>query len=150
MPATPPRLKRFYVHDLGAVKRADPKIRKGYVIISRPCNLSKCMPLPAGAGSNRMDHIAFNTPMRRGCVDIWRRKGSRYRKAVNKGADASQWFQVKDPEGVTVEFRPALPASIPANVLFPISFTSAPSSRIGRWKTLSTRRAGLSSYWFAA
>ncbi|HSS13452.1 MAG TPA: VOC family protein, partial [Rhizomicrobium sp.] len=38
---------------------------------------------------------------------------------VSKGGDGSQWFQVKDLEGVTVEFVQAAPAAVAANALLP-------------------------------
>ncbi len=113
------KTERFYVHDLGAVKRADPENPQGVRYYFSPVQFVEVLPLPAGAGSNGMDHIAFNTADAEGMRRYLASKKIAVPKAVNKGADASQWFQVKDPEGVTVEFVQPVPASIPTNVLFP-------------------------------
>jgi catechol 2,3-dioxygenase-like lactoylglutathione lyase family enzyme len=113
------KTERFYVHDLGAVKMADPENPQGARYYFSPTQFVEVLPLPANAGPNRMDHIAFNTADAEGMRRYLASKKIAVPKIVSKGADASQWFQVKDPEGVTVEFVQAVPASIPANPLFP-------------------------------
>jgi catechol 2,3-dioxygenase-like lactoylglutathione lyase family enzyme len=113
------KAERFYVHDLGAVKRTDPENVQGVRYYFSPVQFVEVLPLPAGAGANRMDHIAFNTADAEGMRRYLASKKIAVPKAVSKGADASQWFQVKDPEGVTVEFVQAAPASVPTNALFP-------------------------------
>ncbi len=113
------KAEAFYVHDLGAVKKADPENAQGVRYYFSPVQFVEVLPLPANAGLNRMDHIAFNTADAEGMRKYLASKKIAVPKAVNKGADASQWFQVKDPEGVTVEFVQAAPASVPANALFP-------------------------------
>src|SRR5258706_15239267 len=50
------KTERFYVHDLGAVKRADPENPQGVRYYFSPVQFVEVLPLPAGAGSNRMDH----------------------------------------------------------------------------------------------
>src|SRR5258706_5639778 len=50
------KTERFYVHDLGAVKRADPENPQGVCYYFSPVQFVEVLPLPAGAGSNRMDH----------------------------------------------------------------------------------------------
>jgi catechol 2,3-dioxygenase-like lactoylglutathione lyase family enzyme len=113
------KTERFYIHDLGAVKRMDPENPQGVRYYFSPVQFVEVLPLPATAGSNRMDHIAFNTADAEGMRRYLASRKIAVPKAVSKGVDASQWFQVKDPEGVTVEFVQAVPASIPANPLFP-------------------------------
>jgi catechol 2,3-dioxygenase-like lactoylglutathione lyase family enzyme len=113
------KAERFYVHDLGAVKMPDPENPQGVRYYFSPVQFVEVLPLPAGAGLNRMDHIAFNTADTEGMRKYLASKKIVVPKAVSKGADASRWFQVKDPEGVTVEFVQAVPAAIPATGLFP-------------------------------
>jgi catechol 2,3-dioxygenase-like lactoylglutathione lyase family enzyme len=113
------KTERFYVHDLGAVKRTDPENPQGVRYYFSPVQFVEVLPLPANAGPNRMDHIAFNTADAEGMRRYLASKKVVVPKAVSKGADASQWFQVKDPEGMTVEFVQPVPASIPTNPLFP-------------------------------
>jgi catechol 2,3-dioxygenase-like lactoylglutathione lyase family enzyme len=62
------------------------------------------LPLPEGAGINRLDHIAWKTS---DAETLRRWLGSKSWKVpgqVEKGADGSLWFTVKDPEGNKVQF----------------------------------------------
>ena len=113
------KAEHFYVHDLGAVKRADPENAQGTRYYFSPTQFIEVLPLPANAGLNRADHIAFNTGDAEGMRRYLASKKIAVPKAVTKGADGSQWFQVKDPEGVTVEFVQATPAAVATNPLFP-------------------------------
>jgi catechol 2,3-dioxygenase-like lactoylglutathione lyase family enzyme len=113
------RAEHFYVHDLGAVRRPDPENTQGARYYFSPTQFVEVLPLPAGAGLSRMDHIAFNTADAEGMRKYLASKKIVVPKTVNKGADASLWFQVKDPEGVTVEFVQAAPAAVATNALFP-------------------------------
>jgi len=114
------KAESFYVHDLGAVKRADPENAQGVRYYFSPIQFVEVLPLPANAGLNRMDHIAFNTADAEGMRKYLASKKVQVPKAATKGADGSQSFQVKDPEGITVEFvQPPSPLpSIPVNPLF--------------------------------
>ena len=56
----PAKAEAFYVHDLGAVKRADPENPAGTRYYFSPVQFVEVLPLPAGAGMNRLDHAAFN------------------------------------------------------------------------------------------
>ncbi|MEO8301933.1 MAG: glyoxalase, partial [Rhizomicrobium sp.] len=84
-----------------------------------PTQFVEVLPLPANAGLNRMDHIAFNTADAEGMRRYLASKNIAVPKAITKGADGSQWFQVKDPEGVMVEFVQAPPAAVATSALFP-------------------------------
>src|SRR4051812_10631831 len=55
------KAERFYVHDLGAVKMADPENAAGVRYYFSPVQFVEVLPLPAAAGPNRLDHLAFNT-----------------------------------------------------------------------------------------
>jgi catechol 2,3-dioxygenase-like lactoylglutathione lyase family enzyme len=113
----PARAERFYVNDLGAVKMADPENPQGMRYYFSPTQFVQLLPLPAGTGVNRLDHVAFNTADVEGLRRYLASKKVAVPKRVTKGADGSQWFQVKDPEGGTVEFvqPPAKLPSISAN-----------------------------------
>jgi catechol 2,3-dioxygenase-like lactoylglutathione lyase family enzyme len=113
------KTEHFYVHDLGAAKMADPENAQGTRYYFSPTQFVEVLPLPANAGLNRMDHIAFNTADAEGMRRYLASKKIVVPKAVSKGADGSQWFQVKDPEGVMVEFVQAAPAAVAVNALFP-------------------------------
>jgi len=113
------KAEHFYVHDLGAAKMPDPENPQGARYYFSPTQFVEVLPSPAGSGLNRMDHIAFNTADAEGMRKYLASKKIAVPKAVTKGADASQWFQVKDPEGVTVEFVQAPQAAVPVNPLFP-------------------------------
>ena len=113
------KTEHFYVHDLGAVKMADPENAQGTRYYFSPTQFVEVLPLPATAGLNRSDHIAFNTADAEAMRRYLASKKIAVPKAVSKGTDGSQWFQVKDPEGVTVEFVQATPAAVATNALFP-------------------------------
>jgi catechol 2,3-dioxygenase-like lactoylglutathione lyase family enzyme len=62
------------------------------------------LPLPAGSGINRLDHIAFTTSSAEGMRLYLAAKGWKTPDGVEKGTDGSRWFTVRDPEGNRVEF----------------------------------------------
>jgi len=113
------KAERFYVHDLGAVKMTDAENPLGVRYYFSPSQFVEVLPLPANAGANRVDHIAFNTADAEGLRKYLAAKKVLVPKATAKHSDGSQSFQVKDPEGVNVEFVQAAPASVPTNPLFP-------------------------------
>jgi len=114
------KAEHFYVHDLGAVKRADPENPQGARYHFSSAQFVEVLPLPANAGANRMDHVAFNTANAESLRKYLAAKNIQVPAAATKGADGSQWFQVKDPEGILVEFvQPPSPRpAIAANPLF--------------------------------
>src|SRR5690606_315736 len=57
----PAKAERFYVNDLGAVKMPDPEHPQGTRYYFSPTQFVQLLPLPAGVGVNRLDHVAFNT-----------------------------------------------------------------------------------------
>jgi len=75
------------------------------------------LPLPAGAGVNRLDHTAWNTENAEGLRKYLAAKAWKTPAKVEKGADGSRWFAVKDPEGNKVEF--VQPARLPKAVAAP-------------------------------
>jgi catechol 2,3-dioxygenase-like lactoylglutathione lyase family enzyme len=112
--------EHFYVHDLGAVKRADPENPRGVRYYFAPTQFVEVLPLPPGPASiNRLDHVAFATADAPALRDYMASNGVMVPERVEKGSDGSQWFTVTDPEGNRVEFvqPPAAPPQIAANPL---------------------------------
>ena len=118
--ADPAKSEQFYVHDLGAIKGADPESAQGARYYFSPTQFVQVLPLPAGSTSiNRLDHVAFATP------DVGRLRAYLASKQITvpkrteRGSDGSEWFSVLDPEGNKIEFvqsPPRLP-DVPPNPL---------------------------------
>jgi catechol 2,3-dioxygenase-like lactoylglutathione lyase family enzyme len=103
--ADPVKSERFYVHDLGAVKDADPENPRGVRYYFSPAQFVEVLPLPAGPPSiNRLDHVAFATPDATGLRDFLAARKIAVPRRVEQGADGSKWFAVIDPEGNRIEF----------------------------------------------
>ena len=113
------KAEHFYVHDLGAVKAADPENPAGTRYYFSPAQFVEVLPLPANAGLNRADHIAFNTADAEAMRKYLASKKVVVPKAMTKGSDGSTWFSVKDPEGITVQFVQPTTATVVTNQLFP-------------------------------
>ena len=113
------KAENFYVHDLGAVKAADPENPAGTRYYFSPVQFVEVLPLPATAGLDRADHIAFNTADAEAMRKYLASKKVAVPKTVTKGSDGSPWFFVKDPDGVSVQFVQAVPSQIATNPLFP-------------------------------
>lgn len=108
------KAEHFYVHDLGAVKMPDPENPQGARYYFSPVQFVEVLPLPAGAGVNRLDHAAFNVADAQAMRRYLIAKGVAVPAKLSEGSDGSRWFQVKDPEGITIQFvqPPASPPSI--------------------------------------
>lgn len=98
------KAEAFYVHDLGAIKRPDPENPAGARYYFSPLQFVEVLPLPTGAGINRLDHAAFTVANAEAMRRYLAAKAVAVPAAVTDGADGSRWFQVKDPEGVRIEF----------------------------------------------
>ena len=119
--ADPAKTEHFYVHDLGAAKMPDPENPAGTRYYFSPVQFVEVLPLPADAGLNRMDHFAFNTADVEAMRKYLASKKISVPKKASKGADGSQWIEVKDPEGNRVQFvQPPSPLpAIATDALFP-------------------------------
>jgi catechol 2,3-dioxygenase-like lactoylglutathione lyase family enzyme len=109
----PAKAESFYVHDLGALKEADPENPAGIRYSFSSTQFIEVLPLPAGPASvNRLDHSAFNTSNADGMRSYLQAHGVEVPAAVTKAADGSEYFDVKDPEGNKVQLvqPPAHPA----------------------------------------
>jgi catechol 2,3-dioxygenase-like lactoylglutathione lyase family enzyme len=107
----------YYAGILGAAKMADPENAQGVIYAFSATQYIEVLPLPANAGVNRLDHIAFNTTNADGMRKYLAAKGWKVPDYVNHGTDESRWFAVEDPEGNKVEF--VQPSATPATVNAP-------------------------------
>lgn len=108
--------EHFYRDVLGAVKLPDPENPKGVRYAFSPAQFVEVLPLPEGAGINRLDHTAWNTD---DAETLRRYLGSKAWKVpgqIEKGTDGSRWFTTWDPEGNKVQFiqLPEHPKPVPA------------------------------------
>ncbi|ESQ91524.1 glyoxalase [Asticcacaulis sp. AC460] len=109
----------FYTRDLGGVKKPDAENPAGARYHFAPAQFVEVLPLPAGEGINRLDHVAFVTTDAEALRAYLAFKKVTVPAKVSTGTDGSLYFSVTDPEGNVVEFvQPpkALP-DIPVNPL---------------------------------
>jgi catechol 2,3-dioxygenase-like lactoylglutathione lyase family enzyme len=112
--------ERFYVHDLGGVKRDDPESARGVRYFFGTTQFVEVLPLPEGASSiNRLDHVAFSTADAEQLRGYLAARKVTVPERVTTASDGSRWFEVVDPEGNRIQFvqPPAQPANVPANPL---------------------------------
>jgi catechol 2,3-dioxygenase-like lactoylglutathione lyase family enzyme len=102
--ADPAAADKYYTQIIGAAKVADPENPQGVRYAISPVQFIEVLPLPAGAGINRMDHIAFNTESAEGMRKYLSAKAWKTPATVTKLADGSKSLTVVDPEGNKVEF----------------------------------------------
>ena len=118
--ANPGKSERFYVHDLGALKAADPENPRGVRYYFSSLQFVEVLPLPPGPASiNRLDHVAFTTADAAALRAYLNAMHVSVPGRIETGSDGSQWFSVSDPEGNRIEFvqPPAHPSAVPANAL---------------------------------
>lgn len=116
----PQMSEHFYVHDLGAVKGADPERASGARYYFAPTQFVEVLPLPHGWTSlSRLDHVAFATTDAAGLRRYLIARHVAVLSGLRHGSDGSRWFDVKDPEGNDIQFvqPPAHPPQIPVNPL---------------------------------
>ena len=106
--------EHYYRDIIGAAKEADPENPLGVRYALSATQFVEVLPLPAGAGVNRLDHTGWNVTSAEGMRKYLAAKGWKTPAAVTKGSDGSQWFTVLDPEQNKVEFvQPAAHAKAP-------------------------------------
>ena len=96
--------EHFYVDQLGMKKGADPFHSQGTRYYVNQEQFIEVLPLPANSGVNRLDHIGFLTTNAAQLRQYLKAKGIAVPDAVEHASDGSAWFEVKDPEGNTVQF----------------------------------------------
>lgn len=120
------KAERFYVHDLGAAKGADPENPAGARYYVSPAQFIEVLPLPAMRpdsqrdAKTRLDHVAFATADAEGLRAYMAARGITVPMHVTRGSDGSQWFDTVDPEGNKVEFIQN-PAKLPDVPMDPLS-----------------------------
>lgn len=106
--------ERFYLNVVGAAKMVDPEDPRGVRYALSSVQFVEVLPLPSGAGINRLDHVAFNTDDAEGLRKYLVSRAWKAPDAVSESQDGSRWFSVSDPEGNRVQFvqSPKHPASV--------------------------------------
>jgi catechol 2,3-dioxygenase-like lactoylglutathione lyase family enzyme len=102
--ADPAATDRYYREVVGATKLPDPENPQGVRYALSATQFVDVLPLPAGAGINRLDHVALVTSSAEGMRKYLAAKSWKTPVKVEKGADGSRWFAVQDPEGNKIEF----------------------------------------------
>ncbi|MGC2636396.1 MAG: VOC family protein [Acidobacteriaceae bacterium] len=100
----PAASEQFYVHQLGLKKAPDPyhpDVARYYVNQEQ---FIEVLPLPADSGVNRLDHVGYLTASAERLRAYLNAKGVSVPDSVQHASDGSTWFEVKDPEGNTVQF----------------------------------------------
>lgn len=101
----PAQARAFYNGVLGCAARPDPEVQGSTRYSFNSHQSVEVLPLPANAGINRLDHIAYSTIDAEAMRRYLASKGVTVPPVVTRGRDMfSQWFEVKDPEGNTVQF----------------------------------------------
>jgi len=96
--------EHYYTVIVGAAKLPDPENSKGVRYALSPTQFIEVLPLPEGAGINRLDHTAWKTESAEGMRKYLGASGWKTPAKVEKGTDGSRWFEVVDPEGNKVQF----------------------------------------------
>jgi catechol 2,3-dioxygenase-like lactoylglutathione lyase family enzyme len=106
---------RYYTEIIGAVRQPDPEDPKGVRYAINATQFVEVLPLPAGAGVNRLDHTAWKTENAEGLRLYLADKGWVVPAKITRVSDGSKTFRVHDPEGNLVEFvEPSPKATAPA------------------------------------
>jgi catechol 2,3-dioxygenase-like lactoylglutathione lyase family enzyme len=109
--------EHYYTAVVGAVKLTDYENPQGVRYALSPTQYIEVLPLPAGSGVIRLDHVAWITESAGGMRKYLAAKGWKTPARVERAADGSRWFEVLDPEGNKVQFvePPAHPKSADAS-----------------------------------
>ena len=99
----------FYVDVIGCTKDDDPENSNGSRYYVNATQWVEVLPLPANAGANRLDHIAFTTANAEALRGYLAANGVQVPAQVSTGSDGSSWFRITDPDGNHVEFLQGAP-----------------------------------------
>jgi catechol 2,3-dioxygenase-like lactoylglutathione lyase family enzyme len=98
------RTEHFYVQQIGLKKASDPENPQGTRYYVNQEQFVEVLPLPAGAGHSRLDHLGYITANADQLRHYLAAKSVTVPDKVEHASDGSLWFNVKDPEGNTVQF----------------------------------------------
>src|SRR5271154_3704500 len=96
--------EHYYVDSIGLVKVTDRENKLGARYNINLAQFIEVLPLPAGAGINRLDHTAWNTDDVEGIRLYLAEKGWKVPAKVTSYPGEGKTFRVEDPEGNAVEF----------------------------------------------
>ena len=96
--------EKYYVHDIGLLKGADPENPTGVRYYVNADQFVEVLPLPPTSGDSRLDHLAYITSDAEALRVYLGAHGVEVPSSVQQGSDGSIWFDVKDPEGNMVQF----------------------------------------------
>jgi catechol 2,3-dioxygenase-like lactoylglutathione lyase family enzyme len=106
--------QHYYADIVGCEKAPDPENAQGTRYYVNSTQFVEVLPLADKSSPNRLDHLAYKTSSAEKLRLYLKSKGVEVPAAVEKASDGSRWFDVKDPEGNTVQFvqPPAHPKSV--------------------------------------
>jgi catechol 2,3-dioxygenase-like lactoylglutathione lyase family enzyme len=109
----------YYVDIVGCEKGADPENPQGVRYYVNSTQFVEVLPLADKSSHDRLDHLGYKTTNAEALRVYLKSKGVDVPASVEKASDGSRWFDVKDPEGNTVQFvqPPAHPHAISASNL---------------------------------
>ena len=107
--------EHYYKDIIGAAKEPDPENAQGVRYAVSATQFIEVLPLPAGAGINRLDHAAFNTDSAEGMRKYLAAKGwTDAGQSVSMAPMEAAGLRCRDPEGNKVQFvQPADNAAAP-------------------------------------
>ncbi|HEX3436263.1 MAG TPA: VOC family protein [Pseudacidobacterium sp.] len=96
--------EHYYVDIVGCERGPDPENPQGTRYYVNSTQFIEVLPLADKTSHNRLDHLAYKTTDAEKLRLYLKSKGIEVPSAVEKANDGSLWFDVKDPEGNTVQF----------------------------------------------
>lgn len=108
--------RHYYVDIVGCVEGPDPEHSAGTRYYVNATQFIEVLPLADKNSPNRLDHLGYKTSDAEKLRLYLKSKGIDVPARVERGSDSSRWFDVKDPEGNTVQFvqPPSHPQAINA------------------------------------
>jgi catechol 2,3-dioxygenase-like lactoylglutathione lyase family enzyme len=100
----PAATEHYYADIVGCVKGADPENPQGVRYYIDSTQFVEVLPLADKNSPNRLDHLGYKTADAEKLRLYLKAKGVEVPASVQKASDGSRWFNVKDPEGNTVQF----------------------------------------------
>ncbi|MDE0852993.1 MAG: VOC family protein [Nevskia sp.] len=96
--------EHYYVHVVGCQKRVDLEDPRGTRYYVNARQFIEVLLLPDKSSPNRLAHLAYQTLDVEALRLYLESRGIGAPPATWKANDGSRWFEVKDPEGNTVQF----------------------------------------------
>jgi catechol 2,3-dioxygenase-like lactoylglutathione lyase family enzyme len=108
--------QHYYVDIVGCMKGSDPVDPQGVRYYINSTQFVEVLPIVDKNTPNRLDHLGYKTADAEKLRLYLKAKGIEVPASVQKATDGSRWFNVKDPEGNTVQFvqPPAHPHAVNA------------------------------------